>query len=56
MFQPTFQLSRFGIGSEFGSQTVLINNNVEDLADYSFWMHSYFILNGKDYQVVQPQK
>ncbi len=38
---------RLGIGSEYGT-------NFSDYVDYSFWMNSYFILNGKDYQIVQP--
>ena len=48
-------VARFGIGSEFGYQSVLLNNHVENVADYSFWMNAYFVLNGTKYQVVQPQ-
>ena len=51
---PNLTIVRCGIGSEFGSQLTLLNNHVENLADYSFWMYSYFILNGTKYQVVQP--
>jgi hypothetical protein len=45
-------VARCGIGSEFGYQSGLLNNHVENLADYSFWMYSYFVLNGIEYQVV----
>ena len=51
---PNLTIVRCGIGSEFGSQLTLLNNHVENLADYSFWMYAYFILNGTKCQVVQP--
>ena len=44
-------IARCGIGSEFSYQMVLENNHIENLADYSFWMYSYFILDGKDCQI-----
>lgn len=41
---------RMGIGSEFGT------GDGATSVYYSFWMYSYFILNGTKYQVVQPQE
>jgi len=43
---------REGIGSEFGSQF----EYGSFFTTYSFWMYSYFILNGTKYQVVQPSE
>lgn len=47
---PTINIVRLGIGSEFmGSSTIKSGGDVI----YSFWMYSYFLLNGKKYQIVQ---
>lgn len=44
---PSYIMVRLGIGSEFGS----IYSPTES---YSFWMYTYFILDGTKYQVIQP--
>ena len=47
-------IARFGIGSEFSYNIILKNNHLENLAYYSFWLYSYFIINGTKYQIIQP--
>ena len=47
IISPSWSIVRIGIGSEYGTQS-------SNLINYSFWMYSYFILNGTKYQVVQP--
>ena len=47
LISPSLSILRIGIGSEYGTQS-------SDFVDYSFWMNSYFVLNEKDYQIVQP--
>ncbi|MEM4068091.1 MAG: hypothetical protein QXV17_14660 [Candidatus Micrarchaeaceae archaeon] len=42
----TISIIRLGIGSEFGG-------GISPLT-YSFWMYSYFMENGKKFQVIQP--
>lgn len=52
----TFSILRLGIGSEFGGSVSPYSAKVlgYDYLSYGFWMYSYFIMNGKEYQVVQP--
>ena len=47
IISPSWSIVRIGIGSEYGTQS-------SNFISYSFWMYSYFILNGTKYQVVQP--
>ena len=46
IISPSWSIVRIGIGSEYGTQS-------SDFIDYSFWMYSYFIIDGTDYQIVQ---
>ena len=48
---PYEYLLRLGIGSEFSGG---IPSKDTGMATYSFWLYSYFIINGTDYQIVHP--
>lgn len=42
---PFWSIVRLGVGSEYGT-------TYSSEVDYSFWMYSYFVMNGTEYQVV----
>lgn len=42
---PSWSIVRLGIGSEYGT-------TYSSEVDYSFWMYSYFVMNGTEYDVV----
>ena len=44
-------LLKLGIGSEF---TIVQSTQISQYFSYSFWLYSYFIINGTDYQIVHP--
>ena len=48
LVSPAQSIIRLGIGSEFSYVTI-----GQSTIYYSFWLYSYFILDGTDYQVVQ---
>ena len=43
-------LLKLGIGSEF---TIVQSTQTSQYFFYSFWLYSYFVINGTDYQIVQ---
>jgi hypothetical protein len=51
---PNVSIVRLGIGSEFGGGISPESSKLlgYDSFDYSFWMYSYFVMNGTEYQVV----
>ena len=49
---PSDSILRIGIGSEFVS-IFQPHSYFSGTFDYSFWLYSYFIMDGTDYQVVQ---
>ena len=48
LISPAQSIIRLGIGSEFSYVTI-----GQSTIYYSFWLYSYFIMDGTDYQVVQ---
>ena len=46
---PAQSIIRLGIGSEFSYVTI-----GQSTIYYSFWLYSYFVINGTDYQIVHP--
>ena len=49
LISPAQSIVRLGIGSEFSYVTIGQSNIY-----YSFWLYSYFIVNGTKYQIIQP--
>ena len=50
---PSDSILRIGIGSEFVS-IFQPHSYFSGTFDYSFWLYSYFVINGTDYQIVHP--